>query len=104
MSGTPLRTRSSLPALLSLPPREDDPYDLIRRRPLQNLALPKHFVVAASAATKLGDVRFPRAERGAKVVMRAFARLRRPRKTSLAKQSYNPDADEILLKARRGGG
>jgi hypothetical protein len=34
-----------------------------------------HFVVAASAATKLGVVVFPRAERGAKIVMRAFARL-----------------------------
>ena len=47
-----------------------------RRRPLQNLAPPEHFVATASAAAKLGHVRFPRAERGAKIVKRAFARDR----------------------------
>jgi hypothetical protein len=53
-------------------PREARP----RRRPLQNLALNKHFVVAAYAATKLCRAGFPRAERGAKLVKRAFARHR----------------------------
>jgi hypothetical protein len=46
-----------------------------RRRPLQSLTPLKHFVVAASAATKLGRVLFPRAERGAKIFKRAFARI-----------------------------
>ena len=43
-----------------------------------------HFVVAASAATKFGDVRFPRAERGAKFVKRAFARDRQRAMTAVA--------------------
>jgi hypothetical protein len=34
----------------------------------------EHFAVAASAATNLIHTRYPRAERGAKVVERAFAR------------------------------
>jgi len=41
------------------------------------LARPERFAVAASAATKLGRIRVPRAERGAKFVKRAFVRDRR---------------------------
>jgi hypothetical protein len=47
-----------------------------QRRPLQNVTLREHVLVAASAATRFGHVRFPRAERGAKFVKRAFARDR----------------------------
>src|SRR4051794_2490087 len=52
---------------------EGSPEARPRRRPLQSLTLLKHFVVAASAATKLGHAHFPRAEPGAKLVKRAFA-------------------------------
>jgi cytochrome c oxidase assembly factor CtaG len=55
---------------------ETPQYPRPRRRPLQNLAPREHFAVAASAATKPGRVPFPRAERGAKFVTRAFARVR----------------------------
>ena len=58
-----------------------------RRRPLQNLAL---LVVAASAATKLDHIRFPRAERGAEFVERTFARDRRFR----ASRSTAPAAQD----------
>ena len=45
-----------------------------RRRPLQNLALRKHFAVAASAATNPPHIPSPPAERGARIIQRAFAR------------------------------
>jgi len=61
-----------------------------RRRPLQNLALLNHFVVGASAATKLDHIRFPRAKRGAEFVERAFARDRRFR----ASRSTAPAAQD----------
>lgn len=44
--------------------------------PLQSVTLREHFVVADSAATQFGHVRFPRAKRGARLVKRAFARAR----------------------------
>jgi hypothetical protein len=45
-----------------------------RGRPLQNVTRRQLLRVAASAATGFGNFRFPRAERGANFVKRAFAR------------------------------
>ena len=74
-----------------------------RRRPLQNLALPEHFVATASAAAKLRHVHFPRAKRGAKIVKRAFARDRRTDERDASPHFFTPSQDDRPAVGRNRG-